>query len=194
MRKILKKFFPVIAVSFIFLPEAQSQDFPKYEFHGGYSYTAMGGRNWFGWQVSASRNFNHYVGISFNFFALDSSKTEFLFYQVFKTDKRRYYFLAGPKFADRSWKKWIPYAHFLIGASKTTTSYQYDLDEQTRITGVDKDNTFAMMIGGGFNYRINGQLLIHMVQGNFIRNLVNNEWDVWEDGGMVSFGLEYSWK
>ena len=47
-----------------------------------------------------------------------------------------------------------------------------------------------MMVGAGFNYKINRSFIVHMAQGNFIRNLVN---DKWEDGGMISFGLEYDW-
>jgi hypothetical protein len=193
MRKIPQKLFFPAAVFLIFLSDAHSQDFPKYEIHGGYSYTHMGDRDWFGWQISATRNFNHYFGVAFNFLVLDASKTESVFFHDFETDARRYYFLAGPKFADRSWKKWIPYVHFLVGASKTAISYQYQLDDQTLITGVSKKNSFAMMVGVGFNYKINRSFIVHMVQGNFIRNLVNDPWDKWEDGGMISFGLEYDW-
>jgi len=193
VRKVTKKLFLPAALFLILLSEAYPQEFPRYEISGGYSYTGMRERDWFGWQVSATRNFNRYFGVTFNFLALDASKAEFVFLREFKTDARRYYFLAGPKFADRSWGKWIPYAHFLFGASKTAISYQYILDEETLIAGVSRECSFAMMFGGGFNYRINRSLIVHMVQGNFVRNLVNERWDRWEDGGMISFGLEFDW-
>ena len=129
MRKASKNLFVPGAAFLIFLSNVYSQEYPKYEIHGGYSYTHMRDRDWFGWQVSATHNINHYFGVSFNFLVLDASKMEFVFFREFKTDARRYYFLAGPKLTDRSWKKWIPYAHFLFGASKTAISYQYQLDE-----------------------------------------------------------------
>ena len=193
MRKTWGKQFFLASVFLIFLSEAHAQDAPKYEFHGGYSYTRMDDRDWHGWQTSAGWNINSYFGITFNFLVLDASKTEFVFFREFNTSARRYYFLAGPKFTDRSWKRWIPYAHFLAGASKTAISYEYELDEQTQITGVSKRDSFAIMVGGGFNYRINRSFVANVVQGNFIRNLVNDPWDRWEDGGMVSFGMEYDW-
>lgn len=193
MRTALKKLFLPAALFLIFLSDVYPQDLPKHEIYGGYAYTRMRDRDWFGWQVSAARNFNSYFGVAFDFLVLDASKEEFVFLREFKTDARRYYFLAGPKFADRSWKKWIPYAHFLFGASKTAISYRYKMDEETWITGVSREHSFAMMLGGGFNYRINRSFIVHVVQGNFIRNLVNDRWDRWEDGGMISFGLEYDW-
>jgi len=194
MRKPWTILIALVTVSLVFVSWARSQDYPEYDIHGGFAYSGTGERDWFGWQISANRNFNHYFGISFSLFSLNASKTEYIFLRKYKTNAHRYYFLAGPEFTNRDRKKWIPYAHALAGASITSVSYTYELDRQTQLTGTYKRNSFAFMLGGGFKYRIRGPLVVYLIQADFIANLIDEPYDKWEDGAMISFGLGYTWR
>ena len=129
----------------------------------------------------------------FTLIILDSSKNEFIFYREYNTDARRYFFLAGVEFTDRQWKRLVPYSHILIGASVTSISYTYMASEQFELDGVYDKNSFTVMLGGGFRYKIRGPLEAQLFQADYIANRIDDKWDKWENGGIISFGFNLNW-
>jgi hypothetical protein len=185
MKKTWMIHFTACVFLLIFSQQALPQDYPKHEFFGGFTYTGMGTRNWVGWKTSVVRNFNHYLGIAVDYTGIHASKSEFLLFEAYNTEARRYFILAGPRFADRTVGNWVLYAHFLFGAQGTSISYSYDQYGQQR-TDVFERNSFAMAAGGGINYRIKGPIALRLAHVDFISCRFN---EGWEKGVMLSFGL-----
>jgi len=164
MRKTILISFAAFVVLLISSLSAFPQEFPKHEFFGGFSYAGMEERDWFGWKISGVRNFNRYFGIAIDISGLDSTKTEEIFWLKHKSDNRRYYFLAGPKFTRRDHGRWMLYFHFLMGASMTSSSYDVlTWDDQVLGSGSRKVNAFALTLGVGIDYRLKGPLAIRLV-------------------------------
>ena len=185
-KTILLSFATVVVLLYSSLP-AFPQEYPKYEFSGGFSYVGIEERNWVGWKISGVRNFNHYFGIAVDIAGLDSSKTEDVLWVQYKTDNRRYLFLAGPQFTSRSGGNWIHYLRLLMGASMTSIQSKFvTRDGELFSSGSKNMNAFAMTLGGGINYRLRGPFAIRLFQADFL----NTYGDLgWERGAMISFGL-----
>ncbi len=185
-KTILLSFAIVVVLLFSSLP-AFPQEYPKYEFSGGFSYVGMEQRDWVGWKISGVRNFNHYFGITVDITGLDSSKIEDILWVQYKSDNRRYLFLAGPQFASRSEGNWIPYLRLLMGASMTSISSNLVTRDGEPISSGSKNrNAFAMTLGAGVNYKLRGPFALRLFQAD----LLHTYGDVgWARGAMISFGL-----
>jgi len=187
MKKITLLLFSVVVVLVICPLSVYPQEFPKYEFTGGFSYLGMEERSWFGWNVSGVRNLNNYFGIEFDITGLYSWRSEDIFYMQLNTDLSRYFFLAGPKFTNRSGGNWAPYLHLLAGAARASGSIKLvQHDGQLYSSRSEKMYEFAMALGAGIDYKLKGPLAIRLFQAD----LINTHGDLgWVKGGRVTFGL-----
>ena len=176
------------AVAFVIFPMTVfAQEFPKYEFAGGFTFLGMEEKEWYGWNISGVKNFNHYFGIAVEIDGAYSSKTIEFYPIKYITDHRRYFFLAGPKFTKRDMGNWIPYFTLLAGAEKTSISWGFSGWEGGEIVaGSDNTKAFAIRFGGGIDYAIKDSLAIRLVQADMLNNYGDRGWRM---GGMVSFGL-----
>jgi hypothetical protein len=166
------------------------EEFPKYEFFGGYTYhSLMQGGHRMGWHFSGTRNFHRYFGVSMDIAGLRNSNLEDVSdILLLKTDSRRYLFLAGPRLRNPNFDRIIPSLHFLVGAAHTSKAYTLStLDAQLQVSDSETRNAFAFEIGGSFDYRIKGPLLLRIVQANYVR--VKSKPGTWDEAGSVSFGL-----
>jgi hypothetical protein len=88
------------------------------------------------------------------------------------------YYLAGPRFSWRKFESWTPYFQLLGGGNKLTTETMYpdrkppqaELEElwpwdaHAIYTSADQTNSWALEIGAGVDYKINGALGLRVVQ------------------------------
>jgi hypothetical protein len=145
---------------------AFAQEYPQYEFFGGFSYARMLGANWIGWDASGAKNLNNYVSIAAEASGLNSS---------FSPTVRQYMFLAGPQVKSRDTNSRVePFLHLLLGAAHYSTAS-------------DSLNAFALTLGGGFDYRINkSSFALRLIQINYMGSRSSG---VWMKGWRFSSGL-----
>jgi hypothetical protein len=136
---------------------ATAQDYPKYEFFGGYSYARMGGANWNGWLIQGARNLSPNLGI-----VLDASGPHNSISQegngvIFEQTQKAYAFMIGPQAAAHGPYKLTPFAHLLLGAAHVSYHYSETVDGAS-YSGDDNDTEFAMALGGGIDFKWRGPI------------------------------------
>lgn len=118
---------------------AESGNYPKAEFFGGYQYSHLeGGFNANGFDFSATGNFSNYFGITGDFGSAFTTQSGVNF--------SNYTYTFGPVLSLRANKAYTPWVHALIGgdhASAAIPGYS--------VTG----NGFAMLAGGGADFNFN---------------------------------------
>jgi opacity protein-like surface antigen len=130
-----------------------AQDFPKYEFSAGYSYSRMDRANWGGWHIDGVRNIGANLGIVLDFSA--PRKSDFVENSggfSYEQKQNVYAIMAGPRVAPRGDYRLIPFAHLLLGAAVNKYHYQETLGD-TSFVYDDTSTQFAMGIGGGIDYK-----------------------------------------
>lgn len=187
MRHLGITLFAAFFISGIVSPEARSQEFPRYELFGEFSYAETLNRHWYGWTISATKNFNHYWGISLDISRIQTKRTEYFMLRKFDTDESNYYFLAGPQFTNREFGKWALNAHFLFGAARNSVLYDIQDSQGTLLSGaLDDFYSFVAKFGGGVNYNVKGPLTIRLIRASYLGTHLDGRWI---EGGEVSFGL-----
>ncbi len=156
MRKSL--WIGMILAAFLALPApSAAQEFPRYEFFGGYAYTRLSGRNCFGWHASGSYSLNRYLGIVMDAGRLGSSTSDSANGITYERNHHSYVFMAGPQVSYRGTGKLTPFAHFLLGGATSSYSDNYIVDGVSYPNAL-KVNEFAMELGGGIDVRWKGPL------------------------------------
>lgn len=121
---------------------AESDNYPKAEFFGGYQYSHLeGGLNANGFDLSATGNFNNFFGITAD---LGSSFTT-----VGGISIHNYTYTFGPQIALRANKGYTPFVHALIGGDRASGSFG---------GASASTNGFAMLAGGGADFNVNKYL------------------------------------
>ncbi len=153
-----------------------AQDTPKAEVFGGYSYA---GGNFHGWNASLTGNVNKWLGLTADFSghyggAIDEDG--------FDERQRVHSYLFGPRFSARK-KRVTLFAHTLAGASKL----------KTELTGFNQrftfsDTSFALVIGGGLDIKINDHVAVRAVQLDYLRTSFFNET---QNKGRIAFGVVF---
>ncbi len=136
---------------------AAAQDFPKYEFSGGYAFSRLNGFNWHGWVADGARNLNSYLGLVVDVSNPRSTDNQIVLDNSLETKRNTFAFLAGPRLTARGPYKLIPFGHLLLGAAVNKyhsvqnvagMSYEYD----------DTATQFAGAFGGGIDYKVKGRM------------------------------------
>lgn len=145
----------VLALSFA----AMAQDLPKAEVFGGYSYyranlgntgTSTTHVNLNGWNGALTGYFSKAVGITADFSG-HYGKPDV---GGFKLNTKVYNYMFGPTIAARGEKATV-FAHALFGAQKFKAENV-------------SDNSFAMALGGGFDYNVGKNFALRPAQLDYI--------------------------
>jgi len=170
---------------------AFAQDYPQYEFSGGFSYERAEGGNGMGWNASGVKNLNHYLGIAVTGIGLDWSKSQTSSGISAKDNFRHFAVLAGPQVKSRDENsKWEPHLHLLLGVDHSTESFDVAGSSST------DSNLFALTLGGGLDVRLKNKspLALRLVQVDYmgLRSTASTAYGnmtAWRKGLVLSFGL-----
>lgn len=121
---------------------AESENYPKAEFFGGYQYSHLeGGVNANGFDFSGTGNFNDHFGITADFGSA--------FTTLSGVNLHNYTYTFGPQLALRANKGYTPFVHALIGGDRATAS----------AGGASvSSNGFALLAGGGADFNFNSHV------------------------------------
>ncbi len=178
MRKIL-----LVAGLLLCLPMlAQAQDAPKAELFTGYSYLRFRsggeGLNGNGFNVSLTANVTKNVGLVAEFARQTGSESislrdlfddPSLSNAVLKADGRMLTFLFGPRFTARS-SRVEPFAHALFGGARFSAEVS-----ALGVSGSDSDTSFAFVLGGGLDVKLNDKVAIRLGQLDYLRTRIGDE-------------------
>ncbi len=138
----MRKFIVVACVLGMFAVSAmaaESENYPKAEFFGGYQYSHLeGGVNANGFDFSATGNFNNYFGITADLGSAFTTQSG--------VSIHNYTYTFGPQIALRANKAYTPFVHALIGGDHASASF-------AGVSGTS--NGFAMLAGGGADFNFN---------------------------------------
>ena len=171
------------------LAAAQSNDYKRFEFFGGYSHnrfdTGIGDddaelrdiiderEGFHGFETSVTGNLSRYFGLKADFSGHFKKKTfPFVGNSTFDIDSRIYNFLGGVQIKDNSSDKTFkPFAHALVGAAHTRN--RVDFSNEVCIAVIpspcptdftEKDTGFAGAFGGGIDIRASDRVDIRVIQ------------------------------
>jgi len=156
-----KSMFPAVLVVLLFLAPAAApaQDTAKAEVFGGYSYLRAdpSDMSLHGWNAAATVNISEWFGITGDFSGHYGSPSVRGF-EIPYLDVNSHTFMVGPKVTWRA-ETVAPFAHFLIGASRVSTSaFGYG----------DSATALAAAIGGGLDVRLTPSLSLRAVQVDYL--------------------------
>ena len=180
----------LVVIFCLALPSVQAiaQEFPKYEFGGGFSYYTVGhGSEWYGWNTWGAKNLNRWFGLAYDIAGLNSS--EYLEYSYFlhRMQYRRSSLLAGIRVANRNLGRTVPYFHVLMGVAHTkNVSDLIQIDGTKLATASSRANAFALVFGGGIQCKIKDPLAIRLFHIDYMQVRTPGGW---EEGIRLSVGL-----
>jgi hypothetical protein len=177
---------------------AFSQETPKAELFGGYSYFRADDvfsegsfsprLNLHGWNASIAGNFSRWLGVEGDFSGHYGSPS-FSGFDIPVVDSNVHFFMGGPKIAYRPDNDAVtPFAHFLIGAARLESA---DLG----FGGLDfglSETALAAAIGGGVDIRISEGLAVRAIQADYLMTRFDNFGltpDERQNNLRLSFGL-----
>ncbi len=162
MRRLL-----LLSAVLVYLPlPVLAQEYPRAEAFGGYSYFRANpeGFNLNGWNASVSGNISPWFGIVGDFSGHYGSPSVFGF-TVPIVNLSSYTFMAGPKLMVHNGGAVTPFAHFLIGGSRASTS----------AFGVSlSDQALAAAVGGGVDIRVSDWLAVRAFQADYVMTRFNS--------------------
>lgn len=172
----------VVACVMMFLSiSAFSQETPKAELFGGYSYFhADGGGNFNGWNGSIAVNLKHWVGLVGDFRGHYSSDVSEVRISIpgfpstssrVEADANIYNFLFGPRFSYRKKESITPFAHALFGASRahfegTATTVSGSTSVTVSFSG--SETSFAAAFGGGLDLKLGKSFALRVIQADYL--------------------------
>jgi hypothetical protein len=155
--------FPVFAVAvwMCLLPLAATAqtEYPQAEIFGGYSYLRADptDMNLHGWNAAVTVNLSEWFGVTGDFSGHYGSPSVRGF-EVPYLDVNSHTFMVGPKMTWRG-ETVAPFAHFLIGGSRVSTSaFGYG----------DSATALAAAIGGGLDVKLSPSLSLRAVQVDYL--------------------------
>jgi hypothetical protein len=118
---------------------ADSGNFPRAEFFGGYQYSHLeGGLNANGFDFSAAGNFNENFGIVGDFGSAFATQDG--------VNIHNFTYTFGPQLSLRANKAYTPFVHVLIGGDHASASFE---------GASGSGNGFALLAGGGADFNFN---------------------------------------
>lgn len=168
----------------------------KLEVFGGYSYMHMTNgqsgassipgllgpttsMNTNGWNATVTYSFSRYFGLSGEFsaqYAGDFFGASHIVSGPCCLDHSTHVnnFLFGPTFSYRTGSKWRPFAHALLGVSRTSTlpavtQNNISYARNGRITA----DPFAFALGGGLDLNVNRRVSVRLAQVDYLRTYLN---------------------
>jgi opacity protein-like surface antigen len=167
----------------------------KLEVFGGYSYMHMTSgqsgassipglpgpttsMNTNGWNATVTYNVSRYLGLSGEFsgqYAGDFfGASHIISISGLDHSTHANNFLFGPTFSYRTGSKWRPFAHALLGVSRTSTlpavtQNNISYARNGRITA----DPFAFALGGGLDLNVNRRVSVRLAQIDYLRTYLN---------------------
>lgn len=157
-----KAMFPaVLVIVMVLAPLAASAqtDYPRAEIFGGYSYLRAdpSEMSLHGWNAAATVNLSEWLGVTGDASGHYGSPSVRGF-EIPYLDVNSHTFMVGPKLTWRA-ETVAPFAHFLIGASRVSTSaFGYG----------DSATALAAAVGGGLDVRLGRSLSLRAVQVDYL--------------------------
>ena len=189
----MKRVLPLAALLLIFptIALAQSDDYKKWEFFGGYSalfldvpdntdITALNDvlsdkNNLRGLNLAVTRNFHRYFGAKFDY-SLHLREDNFTRPAGSGTvDTTVQNFLGGIQIKnnDEDGPTFRPFAHALVGVA--TQKIDIDSPQLPALFGISdfhvNETSFAMAFGGGLDFKVNHRIAIRAIQADW--NIIN---------------------
>ena len=168
----LKRALCSMCLVFLISALAMSQELPKAEVFGGYSWS---GGNFHGWNATLTGNINKRFGIVADFSGHYGSELGLV-----RVDQHAHSFLFGPRVSFRG-KRLTPFVYGLCGATRFAESA---VISGQRLSAVS--NGFSLAIGGGLDVKVNDRLAIRAFQLDYFRPIVNDEPN---NRGRLAFGV-----
>ena len=141
----------VLAVS-----PAMSQETPKAEVFGGYSWA---GGNFHGWNASVTGNITKRFGVVADFSGHYGNEVD----GPLLIHEDAHSFLFGPRFSFRG-KRLTPFVYALFGATRFHESANIFSQHLS-----DSDTGFSSALGGGLDIRVNNRVAIRAFQLDYFR-------------------------
>lgn len=176
----------------VLAPASNAQDTPRAELFGGYSYfRAEGGNSLHGWNASIAANVNDWFGVVADFGghygneSLRVTVPDDIFIDA-ESSNNVHTFLFGPRFSYRKHRTLTPFAHALVGASRSHVEATVDTPIfSTRISDTDTD--FAAAFGGGLDARISDRFAFRVFQADYLPTGRNENFRL-STGVVIRFG------
>lgn len=152
---------------------AMSQEVPKAEVFGGYSWA---GGNFHGWNASVTGNINRRFGIVADFSGHYGSELE----GSILVKQRAHSFLFGPRVSFRG-KRLNPFVYALLGATR--------FEESATISGQrlsHSDTGFSSALGAGLDVKVNDRVYVRAFQIDYFRP---NFFGEAHNRGRLAFGV-----
>lgn len=152
--------------------------YPKVEWFLGYSFwravpTSSSNRMGYlhGGSTSIAYNFNRYLGLAADFGGFDNSKLTLLGptgSETVNSGGSAYTYVFGPRLSYRRYERITPFAQALFGGVHASSVKISGCTGSPNCTPLGSDNSFATMLGGGFDLRISRHISWRVVQGEFL--------------------------
>ena len=171
-----------------------AQEVPQYGVAGAFAYARIERNNWTGWNVSACRNVNRYLGIAVDIGRPTSWQTgNVQVYEVmtFQSDKRAYTIMVGPKATISGTRKTAPFVQLLLGAAHESVNIENHEDGVVIHVSSYEETDFAMSLGLGVDYALKGPFAIRgqFDYTGFHKGATTLSPPYWEKGIRLSIGL-----
>jgi outer membrane protein OmpA-like peptidoglycan-associated protein/opacity protein-like surface antigen len=157
---------------------------PKVEWFLGYSFwrampTSVSNRMGYlhGGSTSVAYNLNRYIGLVGDFGAYDNSRLTLFGPNGSRTvdsDGMAYTYMLGPRFSYRRFERFTPFAQALFGGASASSVTISGCTGTPSCTPLGSDNTFATMLGTGFDIQVSRHVALRLFQGDFLLTHFNN--------------------
>lgn len=195
----MKRLIFIMCLVFCAVSSASAQitdENPKNEFFVGYSYHSADinsltinprrtGQN--GANFAYTRNINKNIGITGDISAHFSRRTQTLNGGEFKSKRDQYYLLAGVRFKAPNKSRVTPFAHALAGGS-FFRGFTSNLTPAGNFYTFDDATSFAAVLGGGLDVRVNKRIAVRVVQADYAPTFFGSGR---QDNIRLSFGVVF---
>jgi hypothetical protein len=172
-KTMLRKALCIMCLIIVASLPAMTQDVPKAEVFGGYSWSEG---NFHGWDASVTGNVTKRFGVTADFSGHYGSESG----QPILVNQHEHSFLFGPRFAFRG-KRLTPFVYALFGATNFRESA---IISGQRVSATDTG--FSSAVGGGLDVRVNDRVAIRAFQLDYFRPIINDEAN---NRGRLAFGV-----
>jgi outer membrane protein OmpA-like peptidoglycan-associated protein len=167
--------------------------YPKVEWFLGYSFwravpTSSSNRMGYlhGGSTSVAYNFNRYLGLVADFGGFDNSKLTLLGptgSETVNSGGSAYTYVFGPRLSYRKYERITPFAQALFGGVHASSVKISGCTGSPNCTPLGSDNSFATMLGGGFDLKISRHISWRVVQGEFLLTHFRDPFSTDDDRG-----------
>jgi len=189
----MTKWFLLLLMALVSAPAAlaQSSDYSRYEFYGGYAYqrtsnnaASIGtngnvavpggivhfdsrGQNFGGFTAEFNQNLNHRWGLVTSFTGVYDNAPVYATSTPVRVKASRYDLLFGPRYTLRL-GRFIPFAEGMAGFEHMSVRIDGDFGKV-----VKGDTAFAMAVGGGVDVHVSHHFDIRAIQADYLPTFFN---------------------